>query len=270
MSKQEIYEYLRKNAAKLFTHGIQKIKQKDVFKEINYDFKDAQDLYDYLNNTQIFKCRYKNCNKKRKFLSFTQGYRHFCSAECNNKWLSETRTGKGNPIHRITNENRIKWKATLSFQVKERIKKGTWTPESTNSWCHSRYKIQFIRNNQIIKQNVRSSWEAIFQLLNINLEYEKLRIPYFYNGEWHNYIVDFIDNTNRIVYEIKPLSLQIKQKNIIKEKALKEWCKDNNYEYKTINENYFLTIQNGYELILNQPDEEKLKKFIKIYCKNEN
>jgi len=269
MSKQEIYNYLCENKHKLFNRkgGILNVKHYPIFKYINFDFKNAEELYDFLNESDNIKCRLNTCNNKKKFKSFEKGYNDFCCIECNNKWLSLSRMGKNNPIHKITDENRKKWGEKLSKLTKERIKNGSWTPEITNSWCHSRYKITFERNEKLIKQNVRSSWEAFFQLLNPDFLYEKLRIPYFYKDEWHNYIVDFINVKEKKVVEIKPLSLQKKEKNILKEKALIEWCDINNYQIINITELYFKSksIKIGYDLIENQPDENRLHKFVKKY-----
>ena len=267
MQKQEIYNYLCENSRKLFNRkgGILNIKNHEIFKEINYDFKNAEDLYDFLNPEINKKCRLDSCANKKRFRTFTTGYYDFCSLKCTNKWLSKSRIGKGNPIHRISDENRIKWKKTLSKQVKERIKSGNWTPEITNSWCHSRYKIKFKRNKKEIVQNVRSSWEAFYQLMNPDLIYEKLRIPYKINGEWHNYIVDFIDNDNKTVIEIKPKSEELTIKNKIKKEALLKWCDDNQYQYKFINEDFFKKQIWDLKLIKNQPDEERLSKFKKYF-----
>ena len=270
MNKQEIYKYLCDNSQKLFNRkgGVLNIKKQKIFKEINYDFKDAEDLYDFLIEKQQT-CRLGSCDNKKRFKSFKTGYYDFCSIKCNNKWLSETRKGEGNPIHRISDENRIKWKNTLSKQVKERIKLGTWTPYITNSWCHSRIKIQFVRKGETITQNVRSSWEAFYQLMNPEYQYEKLRIPYEINEEWHNYIVDFINVKNKLVVEIKPKSEELTTKNKLKKKALLKWCLENQYEYITINEDFFKKIQWDVSLIENQPDKERLSKF-KNYFINED
>ncbi len=274
MTKQEIYDYIQTNRFKIGNlnggGGFNNIKMLPIFKEINYHFKNQQDLYNYLKEPKDLKCRLDDCNNNKRFISFSKGYRDFCSNECRNKWLSVSRIGSGNPIHNISNENRIKWKNTLSRQVKERIKNGMWTPNCTNSWCYSRYHLTFLRNKKIIKQAVRSSWEAFFQILNPDIEYEKLRVPYFYNNTWHSYIVDFIDIQNKIVYELKPEILTKNAINIVKQNALKKWCINNNYTYILITENYFKNITYDENLFKNNVIEyDKLKRF-KIYFKDEN
>ena len=277
MSKQEIYDYIQKNRFKIGClykgGGLQNIKKLPFFeKEIKYYFKDEEDLYLFLKeitDDQLI-CRLDECKNKKRFISFSKGYRDFCSDNCRNKWLSKSRKGEGNPIHRISDENRIKWKTTLSRQVKERIKNGGWTPNCTNSWCHSRYHLKFLRNGQIINQSVRSSWEAFFQLINPHLEYEKLRVPYFYKKEWHSYIVDFIDNENKLVYELKPKALEIQGSNKIKEKELKSWCIQNGFKYIKISEDYFKNITYDENIFKDTIIEyDKIKRF-KLYFKDEN
>ncbi|MFW6046872.1 MAG: hypothetical protein ACOCP4_03685 [Candidatus Woesearchaeota archaeon] len=56
----------------------------------------------------------------------------------------------------------------------------------------------------------RSSWEILFYEImkqnNIKVEYEKLIIPYYDRTKKskRNYIIDFIDKNNKVLYEIKP------------------------------------------------------------------
>jgi len=270
-TKKDILKYLQNNwssYAQILKPKNKNRKNTLIFKKINYNFKNYIDLYMYLSNDKLKKCRLKSCNNIVKFINIFGNHKDFCSLKCNNKWLSESRKGEKNPIHRISDENRKKWKQTLSNQVKQRIKDGTWTPNVTNSWCHSRYKIKFKRNNKIIEQKVRSSWEAFFQLLNINYLYEKLRIPYLYNDNWHNYIVDFINNDKKEVIEIKPKSEEYKEINIIKKNSLLKWCKNNNYTYISINEDYFKKIIWDKSILDDQPDKLKLMKFKKYFNEN--
>lgn len=268
-TKKEIYEYMCENIHEY----AQLLKSKNfknhiLYEKINYDFKDNEDLYLFLNDINKPKCRLDSCSNNARFKGFSSGYTQFCSINCNNKWLSVSRIGINNPIHNITPENRKKWGEKLSISIKERIKSGKWTPEITNSCCHSRYKIKFYRKNEEIVQNVRSSWEAFYQILNPDFLYEKLRIPYIYNGEYHTYIVDFINIEKKQVVEIKPKSEQLKEKNVTKYLALSKWCKDNNYQFIDINENYFKKLSWNEALLNEQPDKERLIKF-KMYF-NEN
>ena len=55
----------------------------------------------------------------------------------------------------------------------------------------------------------------------------------------HNYIVDFVDETKRIIYEIKPDSEKQDEKVLAKEKYAKEWCIKNNYTFLYISNDWF-------------------------------
>jgi len=243
--------------------------KKTIKRILNFNYNSDKELYDYLNPNINIKCKLNNCNNLKKFNNFTEGYNDFCSITCNNKWLSESRFGLNNPVHRMTDKTKKNMSIKISNLIKDRILSGKWTPPCTNSWCHSRYDLIFKRKNKLIRQKVRSSWEAYYQLLYPNLLYEKLRIPYFYKNKLHIYIVDFINYKDKEVIEIKPKSNSILEKNIIKEKALLDWCKLNNYKYININEDYFKTLNFDIELIKNQSDFKKLYK-IKKYFKDEN
>lgn len=132
----------------------------------------------------------------------------------------------------------IKAGAKLSVIMKEKIKNGEFTPCVTNSWCKSRI---------LCKGNAfRSSFEVLFKLLDTEdkLLYEKTVIPYDYYGVAHNYIVDFTDFDNKILYEIKPKSEINNDLNKIKENAAIKWCKNNGFVYKIITEDYLKKYKN--------------------------
>ena len=119
--------------------------------------------------------------------------------------------------------------------MKEKIRKGEFTPCVTNSW--TRWKVNI--NNK----KFRSSFEGLFYLYhnifrNDNILYEKLRIPYIDEYDKQRiYIVDFIDDKNKNVYEIKPYSQIDNENNKLKLAALKEWSKNNNFNLHIITEN---------------------------------
>lgn len=124
----------------------------------------------------------------------------------------------------------------LSIIMKEKIQNGKFTPCITNSWTK---RTAFIELNGI-KKKFRSNWEAAFWVINQHLEYEKLRIKYIFNDKSHNYIVDFVDTTNKIMYEIKPDSLLDNERNRIKRQYAEQWAIDNNYEYVIISNDWFI------------------------------
>lgn len=121
-----------------------------------------------------------------------------------------------------------------SDTIRKLISDGVFTPPITNSWTH--WDSIYTYNNKEYK--FRSSWEAAFWSAYKHLKFEELRIPYLYEGKTHTYIVDFIDYDKRVVYEIKPTDRYL-EKEIVKEKYLKQWCLDNNYEYIFITNNWF-------------------------------
>ena len=231
-----------------------------------------EELYLFLYNYTPHTCEYYS--KKTKFVRFRPfrtysmwPYHQFCSSECRNKWWS-LKQREDNTIYRANEETLNRVKNENSIRMKQKIKNGDFTPCSTNSWCHSKYKIKFIQNNKLISVTVRSSWEAIFQLLNPTLLYEKLRVQYIgVDNKLHNYIVDFIDIDNKIVYEIKPDSCKELKNNILKNNALINWCKANNYNMQYIDENYFKTHNFNISLLDYTDDEykQKLLKLIKRY-----
>jgi len=144
--------------------------------------------------------------------------------------------------------------------MKEKILNGTFTPNIHNSRTHW----QSIFNGK----KYRSSWEAVFHSLNLNLVYEKHRIKYLFDGKESVYIVDFSDLKNNILFEIKPKSC-IDKKTKTKELFAKQWCKENDYEYVYITEEYFY---DNYDKInfnnFSKDVKDKMEKMINAYKKN--
>lgn len=118
-----------------------------------------------------------------------------------------------------------------SIFMKHKILNGIFTPKSSNRLNHSRLSSDITN----IK-SYRSSWEKMFHEQNPKLLFESVRIPYFYNGSYHVYIVDFEDCENRILYEIKPSSLVDDPKVLAKHKYAMEWAEKHGYVYKIITE----------------------------------
>lgn len=124
----------------------------------------------------------------------------------------------------------------ISAILKEKIAKGTFTPNITNSWTHwaAFYKFQ-----DGTTKKFRSTWEAIFFALNPKLEYETLRVKYKNSiGEDCTYIVDFVDHSNRVAFEIKPSSMMGSGENLRKHQALLEWARENDYLVEVIDEDW--------------------------------
>lgn len=133
--------------------------------------------------------------------------------------------------HKTTYDNsRVKQSATM----KTKIANGSFTPPITNSWTHwSAYA-----NKNGVTKRFRSSWEAAFWLLT-DFEYEKIRVPYNYQGKERVYIVDFVDSAKNVIFEIKPDSIRNTGVNKTKFEAATAWAKQNNYTFEIIGNNWF-------------------------------
>jgi|694.fasta_scaffold09700_10 hypothetical protein len=131
-----------------------------------------------------------------------------------------------------------------SETMKRKIANGEFTPCITNSW--TRWKAQLNINGTIKK--FRSMWEAAFYSLNTHLQYEVTRIPYIIDNNSHTYIVDFTDNTNKILYEIKPKSLVEHPRNIVKQTAAQNWCKNMGYSYVVIDDDWYISNFDRFDL----------------------
>lgn len=223
-----------------------------------YDRQFSHIFFDILHHEcKDVKC--KMCNSKVMFKSDCTGYSNYCSRECaisdasrvseeGKRIATEKRTAKlrkilDDPIlgaeyrKKISDKSKIynqapEQRKKKSDAMKERIASGLFTPCVTNSWNHW--------DASAFGKKFRSRFEAIFYVYclehNIPIEYEKLRVPYRLHGKTKTYIVDFIDNINKIVYEIKPSSLVTDQVVILKEDAARKWCSDNDYTFKFITE----------------------------------
>jgi len=147
----------------------------------------------------------------------------------------------------------------ISETMKRKIASGEFTPCITNSW--TRWTATLIDNSGIKK--FRSMWEAAFYSLNLNCKYEVTRISYTFNNTSHVYIVDFTDDVNKVLYEIKPLSLIANSRNVAKYEAAMDWCAQNDYTYVIIDDNWYRNNESNFDLE-KYPDLEKV---IKSICK---
>jgi hypothetical protein len=109
-----------------------------------------------------------------------------------------------------------------SITLKNLILNGSLTPKSNNRNTHweSWYN----------DKRYRSSWEAFYQSLNESAQHEVLRIPYVdCAGKDRVYIVDFVDDVNKQVIEVKPRELLDTPKMVPKKLALENWALTNGY-----------------------------------------
>lgn len=171
----------------------------------------------------------KTLERKDLFNKFKNRHissRKTCSDECESKIHSLNLQGVKNPNQTMTKEVKQRKNKKQSMLLKNRIKNGDFTPCVTNSWAKSRVYVN--------KIPFRSSWEAIFYIINPCANFETVRIPYKFNGEEKTYIVDFeIDGK---LFEIKPKSELMSNKNFEKFKSAKEFS---NGLFEVITEEYF-------------------------------
>ena len=168
-------------------------------------------------------------NARKKFLNSKEG-------KTWKKMMSDMQKGKNNTCFKISEQTKIEMKKKQSTSMKKLIEAGLFTPCVTNSWANSKVPIKINEFDQYY----RSSWDAVFQILNPTIKYEKIRIPYIgSDNQQHIYIVDFVDENKKILFEIKPEKLKTSKENLLKTKAAIKWCEKNNYEYKIISNDYF-------------------------------
>ena len=231
-----------------------------------------ENVFNYSKNIQEedMICKNPNCNNKTEFFAihnrYPNGRKFFCSQKCDYEYKSFRQLGEKNICHKINDKTKRIMSINQSKLMKEKIKNGEFTPNITNSWSNSMTKIKI--NNKI--KNYRSTWEAFFNLVNSDFLYEKIRIEYLYNNKKHIYIVDFVDEKNKELYEIKPTSERYKLKNKLKTKYAIEWCIKNGYNYNIVDNKWFENNYNNNKyLIYGQLDEKKLLKNLKQFD-NEN
>jgi len=170
----------------------------------------------------------------------------FCSAACYHISLKSENFTR---FHSI--ENKLSATDKQSESMKNKILRGDFTPNITNSWTRGR--IQYEINGVVFK--FRSQWEAIFFLFNQHLVFEKTRIPYFdITGKRRTYITDFTDESLKIIYEIKPDGLRDGDLVKTKRKYAEEWCIDNDFSYVEISDSWYKNLcsfQENMDKILN-------------------
>jgi hypothetical protein len=198
--------------------------------------------------------------KKKRIISRRQNNKIWHTDEVKDK-ISKTNKITWNSIeyknkrHIIYNDA---YKNKMSNIMKNKILSGEFTPCITNSW--TKWESYAIFNGNIKK--FRSNWEAVFWLLNTDLNYEKIRIPYKILNKDKIYIVDFCDDVNKILYEIKPQSVLNTPKNNEKIKFAKEWCKENGWEYVVITDGWYMENAKSVDYSINPQLKNSMKKFL--------
>jgi hypothetical protein len=134
--------------------------------------------------------------------------------------ISEDRKGENNPCYGkvYSSEEKI----IKSLTMKEKILEGKFTPNSNNRNTHW--------ESSFSGKKYRSSWEAWYQYLYPDSEFETLRIQYEINGVTKIYIVDFVDHLNKIIAEVKPVEMTKNDVFRAKWKSLLNWAEINEYQ----------------------------------------
>lgn len=86
------------------------------------------------------------------------------------------------------------------------------------------------------------------------------------DGQQKVYIADFYDNNSKTIYEIKPSTEKVKNKNKAKFAYAESYCKNKNINYKIIDESYFLDkLQDEKTMsdINRSMDQKDMKNFLK-------
>lgn len=230
---------------------------------------------DSKNNVKVHKCKNKECKdyiqrKKDRLQTFNHSITNRENFD-NSKYVAaaykrEAEFKKTILDNGLNKKSFIlsKTKMKQSASIKKRILQGKFTPCVTNSWCRSKiiYK----------DKKFRSSWEALFYLLNEELEYETIRIPYFSNANKQRiYIIDFFNRKTNTLFEIKPKSLKNKENNIIKERAAQIYANKNSLNYIIIDESFLKSnianIEENYsknKLNFDKDSIRKIERTIKI------
>lgn len=193
------------------------------------------------------------CNKLVLFPFGKSRKNKFCSRKC--YWNHKS---KHPDLYYNVEANR-----KISDSMKNRIKSGEFTPCITNTWTHW---TSIYNNNKF-----RSFYELIFHVINPTFLYEKIRIEYIKpNGVKGIYILDFVDEDNKFLFEVKPNTLTTNEIVKCKEKFAKKWANDNNYSFIFISEDYLFD-KNKKDIILKKltgdDNKENLIKYLKYYKK---
>lgn len=109
------------------------------------------------------------------------------------------------------------------------------------------------------RANYNSMIDACFYAImkGENLVYEHTRVQYKLDGKIKNYIIDFYDANNNILYEIKPKSKKDDEVNKLKFDAATQYCITNSIKFVIIDDDWFFNNFNGYDEILKYIDIDR-------------
>jgi hypothetical protein len=272
--KKQINEYIIKNKKFITQYRMREILDKEKRALSNIRLFSGIDIPDTVGTVKSLLCliddnngicEMDGCINEKSRDSGRWVLRKFCSRKCADRDFALKQSGLGNSFHKISEESRKSMGEKISEKINKKILKGEFTPNITNSWLNSKISVNI--NGKL--KFVRSSWEAYFYILNPELSYKLIRIPYLdkKTKKPRNYITDFCDFTNKIIYEIKPKT-KIKD-NPEKIESAKEWCSLNFYSYVIITQDWIIERYNK-KLLENQPEGERISMLIEKMIKYEN
>lgn len=186
--------------------------------QLGLTIEEYYEKYEQCKVTYCLECSEKTKLKNTNPLKIE--YRKFCSNKCYNEYKRKN----PNTVQCVSEEQKKK----SSEIMKEKIKNNEFTPQTNNRLNH----VRIINPKTNIQY--RSSWEYVFHLIYPSFEFEKIRIEYHDSIKMKNriYIVDFVDEIEKILYEIKPKEHLCSFKD--KELGLQNYCKNTGYTYKII------------------------------------
>jgi hypothetical protein len=177
------------------------------------------------------------------------------------KWLYETKDGE-RYRNKIGKKARNNWKNPeyrnkVINGLKDTLRdKKKDTMPITNSWTHF--------DTVINGKPFRSSFEGIYYLYhsifkNNNVEYEKIRLDYYFESKRKIYVVDFINHSTKELVEIKPSTKINEYINTFKFRSARLYAVRNNLVWKIIDENVI------YEMYKEMKDNNFSHEFLDIF-----
>lgn len=175
--------------------------------------------------------------------------------------ISIANSGEKNGMYgvKMTDEK----KKEKSAMMQQLILTGKFTPNSNNRNTHW--------DAELDGKKYRSSWEALYQYINPSAQYEDFRIEYQHNNMTKIYIVDFIDNEQKLLIEVKPKEFCNGDIFNAKMYSLKKWADENLYTILLVDQYWLVNncANIDYERF-DKKTEKKIKRFYEISKKKRN
>lgn len=215
-------------------------------------------IYYYCDNCNNIFSRFVILSKINDFINNEKHYCRKCSPKINSisrgktyeEMYGEEKAKELKLLRSLKNPGKLrKGKTNIEYYGEEKAKQiakkhslstsgeknnmyGKPSPQgSGNGWC-GWYKNYFFRS--ILELSFIINYIEKNNYLIKSAEY--IKIPYIFNGIKRNYLPDYIDKENKILYEIKPYHLIKSKENQTKFNSANDWCINNNYHFKVLSE----------------------------------